>query len=358
MVNRELLRELCRSDELDIRHIPFEPDQFSPENDIRFSVLGSIPTGPHDFADIHVRQKWPPDLSRPETAYNVLFQPWEYGSMPIDWVKSLGKTVDEYWVYTDYLKRCYVRSGMDEEKVKVITLGIDPEVFHPGYKPLAIVKEQAGNRYCFMFNGGATLRKGVDILVNAYLNEFRADEPVALVIKDSCAYGKDLSGKIEALAKRNDIAKLIYLNVNIDQLQLPALYASCDCYVHPYRAEGFGLPIIEALACGVPVITTGGGACKDFTDDTMVHYVACHTEVMPQKEVSGIKTVDHPFWLVPETSHLQEQLRYVYTHKDETKTMGMNAGIRIRTEQTWEKSAHNVMSRLAQIASQNGTDKH
>ena len=38
---------------------------------------------------------------------------------------------------------------------------------------------------------------------------------------------------------------------------MAALYAACDCLVHPYRGEGFGLPIAEAMACGLPVIVTG-----------------------------------------------------------------------------------------------------
>ena len=45
------------------------------------------------------------------------------------------------------------------------------------------------------------------------------------------------------------------------------LYRSCDVLVHPYRGEGFGLPIAEAMASGLPVIVTGYGACLDFCDE-------------------------------------------------------------------------------------------
>ena len=49
--------------------------------------------------------------------------------------------------------------------------------------------------------------------------------------------------------------------------ELAGLYAACDCLVHPYRGEGFGLPIAEAMACGLPAIVTGYGAAMDFCDE-------------------------------------------------------------------------------------------
>jgi glycosyltransferase involved in cell wall biosynthesis len=51
---------------------------------------------------------------------------------------------------------------------------------------------------------------------------------------------------------------------SLDQSQLRALYGVADAYVSPYRAEGFNLPVLEAMACGTPVIVTGGGATDDF----------------------------------------------------------------------------------------------
>jgi glycosyltransferase involved in cell wall biosynthesis len=51
---------------------------------------------------------------------------------------------------------------------------------------------------------------------------------------------------------------------SLDQGQLRALYGVADAYVSPYRAEGFNLPVLEAMACGTPVIVTGGGATDDF----------------------------------------------------------------------------------------------
>ena len=59
------------------------------------------------------------------------------------------------------------------------------------------------------------------------------------------------------------------------------LYNACDCYLSPYIAEGFNMPVMEAAACGLPVIVSKGGATDDFTNDTFAKYpktYSCKTQ--------------------------------------------------------------------------------
>ncbi|KAJ3024471.1 hypothetical protein HDV00_000914 [Rhizophlyctis rosea] len=51
------------------------------------------------------------------------------------------------------------------------------------------------------------------------------------------------------------------------------LYNAADCYISPYTAEGFNLPVLEALACGIPVVVTKGGPTDDFTCPEVAKYV-------------------------------------------------------------------------------------
>lgn len=55
--------------------------------------------------------------------------------------------------------------------------------------------------------------------------------------------------------------------------KMSALYQAADAYVSPYRAEGFNLPVLEAAACGVPVICTGGGSTDDFTTESFARRI-------------------------------------------------------------------------------------
>lgn len=350
MVNREFLTELTYYNNFDIRHVPYEPDHFRPDAQSKYSRLTNLTVPAHPDADIYIRHRWPPDFSRPSCGKFVVMQPWEYGSLPVEWRDYMNSTVDEVWVYTHYLKKCYVRSGVDEKKIVTVPLGIDPDVFRPGAEPFHTIVNASNGRYTFFFNGGVTLRKGVDILVNAYLNEFTASDNVCLVIKDSCAYAKNLSARIEELSKRTDIAKLVYLNVNVDHYELPSLYAACDCYIHPYRAEGYGLPIAEALACDKPAIVTGGGSCLDFVDPDMAYFVKCSIEQMNQKVVSDLQTVDYPFWFLPDMSHLQKVMRYVFDNREQASDKGKKAGEMIRLKHTWTRAAKVAAERFCALS--------
>ena len=51
-----------------------------------------------------------------------------------------------------------------------------------------------------------------------------------------------------------------YIDRILSETEMAGLYAACDCLVHPFRGEGFALPIVEAMACGLPVIVTGARA--------------------------------------------------------------------------------------------------
>ena len=88
-----------------------------------------------DAALIHVRHRWPPRLEPPQHGKWVLMQPWEYGSLPRAWLPMLGQ-VDEVWAYSRYVRDCYLRAGVPPERVHVIPLGVDPDVFRPGLEPL------------------------------------------------------------------------------------------------------------------------------------------------------------------------------------------------------------------------------
>ncbi len=353
MVNRELLSELILDNRLSLGHVAYEQDQFLPEHNSKYQNLLKIHNRRVDGATVHIRHRWPPDFNRPDVEKFILMQPWEYGSLPVEWMDKIQENVDEVWVYTSYLKMCYVRCGIPEEKVHVVPCGVDPLQFNPRKEPLKLVKDAANERFCFLFNGGTTLRKGIDILINAYLSEFKADEPVCLFIKDSPVYAKGLAPRIKELSLRNDIASIFYTDENIDHSDLAGLYTACDCYVHPYRAEGYGLPVAEAMACGKPVIVTGAGACLDFVEPDNAFFIKSNLEKMKEKNVSGMLTVDFPFWFVPDMKHLQSVMRFVYRNQQHARELGVRAGEGIRSDHTWKHSATRASERIIAVATSN-----
>src|SRR5262249_47399499 len=203
---------------------------------------------------IHVRHRWPPDFTPPPTGHFVLIQPWEFGSLPRAWAGPIAERVDEVWAYTRAVRDCYVESGVPAERVHVVPLGVDPHAFRPGAPPLAL---RTRKRFRFLFVGGAIWRKGFDVLLAAYARGVPAKDDGWRVVKDmgsgSFYKGQTAEADVARLRATPGAPEVEYLDGPLSEGQMAGLYAACDCLVSPYRGEGFGLPIAEAMACGLPV---------------------------------------------------------------------------------------------------------
>src|SRR5207302_1409289 len=99
---------------------------------------------------------------------------------------------------------------------------------------------------------------------------------------------------------RSDAAEIEYLHQNLREEELAGLYTACDCLVHPYRGEGFGLPIAEAMACGLPVIVTGYGAALDFCNDENAFLIPASIRCFPERKLGDLETVDYPWLAEPD----------------------------------------------------------
>jgi glycosyltransferase involved in cell wall biosynthesis len=75
--------------------------------------------------------------------------------------------------------------------------------------------------------------------------------------------------------------QLIYLEAHLAEKDLAALYRSCQFGVYPYRAEGFGYPILESMACGTPCLVPNFGACLDFCAEGNAIFVEHQTVNLP-----------------------------------------------------------------------------
>jgi hypothetical protein len=183
-------------------------------------------------------------------------------------VHAVRERVDRVWVPSAYVRDGYIAGGMPPGIVDVVPNGVDLERFSPD-GPVRPIDDAGSEATCtFLFVGGTIWRKGVDVLLAAWRRAFAPGDDVRLVIKDfgveSSYRGQTSGAEVRALAARDDVAPVIYLTDDLPADELPALYRAADVVVLPYRAEGFCLPALEAMACGVPVIHTGAGPTAEF----------------------------------------------------------------------------------------------
>lgn len=174
-------------------------------------------------------------------------------------------------------KAGFTRVGFDPERVHVIPHGIDPQTFLP-VDPETRQRFRATlgvlpNDFVLLSLGTMAGNKGIDLLMIAFALLKQNYPDLKLVLKDqSNLYGITAESHLKTLSASpcaelftpEVVSSMIFVSENLSLAHLRCLYGAVDCYVSPYRAEGFNLPPLEAAACGVPIILTQGGATDDY----------------------------------------------------------------------------------------------
>jgi glycosyltransferase involved in cell wall biosynthesis len=188
-------------------------------------------------------------------------------TVPEAWVRALQRT-DAVWVPGAFSRASLVRSGVTAERVQVVAPVVDVERFSPD----GPAKRVAGARsFVFLAPLDWTRASGWDVLLRAWAEEFAPDEDVTLAIRawSTLGYGPQhvadaLHGELDALG--HDPARLADLIVEVDAAHAaptPEAYRGADCVVAPARGDAWGRTLLEAMACGLPLIATDYAAGAD-----------------------------------------------------------------------------------------------
>ena len=345
-VSRELCSRLARDTALSFEAQTGErpPHPSDAARTLRHVSGAGAPRRPAPV-DIEVRHQWPPDLSPTTAGALVLVQPWEFGGIPAEWTAAILEVVDEVWVPTTWVRDCYIKSGIPADRVAVVPNGVDTEVFRPEGPTLPLHDHSTVR---LLFVGGTIDRKGFDLLLDAYLDTFSPDDDVCLVVKpfggDSVYEHAAMDARLRACAANTGTAAIEIVDQRLTRAELGRLYRACHVLVHPYRGEGFGLPVAEAMACGLPTVVTGAGACLDFCDATTSWLVDSRTVAA---SVPGFEPGPAGFWLEePDREHLRHLLLLAVRDDVGRKARGIAASHRIQTSFTWDQAAQTATGRL------------
>jgi glycosyltransferase involved in cell wall biosynthesis len=350
LVNRAFCRELLdRGHDLGLLARPRAREATSERLPVAARLQARMGRSPEGGpAQVHVRHSWPPRLEPPPHGRWVLMQPWDFGSLPRSWRPMLDR-VDEVWAYSRSVRDAYLEAGVPAERVAVVPLGVDPAVFHPG---LAAFPLPAGPSVRFLFVGGTIFRKGIDVLLAAYARAFRPSDEVGLVIKDMGAKsfyrGQTAEARVGELRDRGYPVE--YIDGALTETELAALYAACDALVHPFRGEGFALPVVEAMACGLPAIITAGGPVLDYATAETAYLIPARRAEFAECRVGELETIGRPWLFEPDPEALVELLRRVADDPTAARRKGAAASTWIHEHFTWARAAETAEARLHQLA--------
>ncbi|MGZ1575243.1 glycosyltransferase family 4 protein [Xanthomonas citri] len=148
----------------------------------------------------------------------------------------------------------------------------------------------------------------MDVLLQAYGDAFSDRDDVSLIIKTFANPQNEVRRLLhDARRARADFPHVILIEEDVDSASLKRLYSQCDVMVAPSRAEGFGLPLAEAMLSGLAVITTAWGGQCDFCNDQTAWLI--DYTFAPAETVFGLP---HSVWAEPSRAGLSRLLREVH----------------------------------------------
>jgi glycosyltransferase involved in cell wall biosynthesis len=289
-----LAREMPRQAP-DIEFACFLPPGIKPPSDAPNVEVVPVPLGRYRAARI-VAEQWRLPFNarrqRLDLLHAIAFAtPWLYGGRKLQTVHDLGFLVmpgSMPWRYRTYWKWAYgtaarrcagltadsesTRSdlvrllGWDPALITVVPCGVDP-VFTPAPAtdgPGERLRKMGVPRPYVLFVGTLQPRKGIDTLFETFARIRRDHGDLNLVIAGARGWGYPDPG---IMARHHGVEGAVHHRTGATLAEIADLYRGARLLLCPSRYEGFGLPPLEAMACGTPVVVTSTSSLPEVCGD-------------------------------------------------------------------------------------------
>ncbi len=278
--------------------------------------------------------------SKAITIYN-----FETTVLPKGWSRLANVHLDRLLPSSKFSHDIFVSNGVKPEKMTIIPHGVNIDNYNPDMLPFNI---PGAKSFKFLNVGINHKRKGYDILFEAYANEFTSKDDVSLIIKlgYSGPVAKTFNLNVQQLWKnissKKDVPHVVFIK---DQFEsMAGLYTACDAYVSASRSEGFGLTLLEAIACGLPVIAPRYGGHLDFLKDDYAMLIDTKVVHCPVEMQYWIAKPNNAMIGEPSKEHLAHLMREMYNnHEDEKRKVEL-----IREDlcsiYSWERVALDIIN--------------
>ncbi|MGH7889340.1 MAG: glycosyltransferase family 4 protein, partial [Thermodesulfobacteriota bacterium] len=294
------------------------------------------PDFPGEIPDIYIFHGHPYDYRSAPGRFNVFILAYEYFRVKKEDEALIGRLnnyFDLVLVPTRFVEDTLSGNGLNVP-IKLLPWGIDRKTFNPSAKPKKIPGLKGFN---FVYAGAFYERKGVDALVNAYLEEFSPGEDVSLIIKEAMRCEHLEPWVLKVMEQYDSPIHPKIIHINREDKDMAGYFTAADVGVFPFRGEGFGLPVLECIASGRPVIATEGTGPMDFCSSENARFIKAKKKL----------TKNH-LHLEPDIKHLRVLMREAFengklTDKERAFVSGSV------NKFTWERTVGTLNSIIKQI---------
>lgn len=338
LVNREIARALAANGHEVSLHSTEGPGDFEPNAaylqahaDLRDMHQRAAMISPWR-ADIVSRNLYPPRVSDMTCRLNSLHAyGWEESGFPLSWVDDFNLSLQGMTVMSEHVRKVMIDHGVTVP-VAVSSLGVD-HWERIQADPTLHVK---GRGFRFLHVSSCFPRKGADVMLRAFGRAFNSTDDVSLIIKTFPDPHNEIHQWLqEAREKYPNYPDVQIIEDDYTDEQMKALYEQCHALVAPSRAEGFGLPMAEAMLSGLAVITTGWSGQTDFCTEETAWLIDYRFE-----RAQSHFGISASVWAEPLEDHLSDLMALVRQLPEDQRMAKAKAGRKLLLDRfSWTHTA-------------------
>jgi len=302
------------------------------------NVISLIFDQPTRYDDLFVRTRLK------YSTYNIGRAMFETSWIPNKWEYYINEHLDELWVPSKFAYNIFKKAGV-YIPIKIIQEGFDSNVYNGDLKVTRDSEDRSSHErvtaartitemrntffpHCkeldtiFITVGKMENRKGIEALIEVFFQKFSKDDPVCLYIRSDLP-----SRNKRRVAKIQNTGLRIKEMGRLTSIDLAKVYTSADVFVLPTHGEGWGRPIMEAMASGLPVIVPFWSGLTDFVSPEYALTIPV-TEWVPAfaKEdgaIGGKRYGEIHQWAKINTTKLKEILEWTVQNPKKAKEIGL-----------------------------------
>jgi len=299
--------------------------------------------------------------------YNIQFTMMEPETLHPNFAHLCNSYADEIITPTKWNKEVFIKGGINKP-IHVCPLGVNTDIFNSSVRksPMVCREFPSGNAttsfpsFNFITVFGWSYRKGIDVLLRSYFEAFNGNDDVGLIICSRYSGGSDRRSKSvverdikKFMGKFKNPPRVYYYGEEMDIDVLPSIIKNGDCFVWTSRGEGFGLPVVEAGALGIPVLSTFNSGMTEFLNDRNSYSVKTDSLIPAIPEIKKISPYYHG-QMFPKlgdsvVEEFSDKMKHIYCNYDEAIGKSVAFSEDVKEKYTWDICAKRIYEILGEI---------